>query len=169
VPLSELERMGGELAGWRAKLPAGSRFGIMAALRQTLGAAVDWGYIRENPAKKAGKNPQPAPRAVRPYTFPELEAIAIELSEEYEPLPDFAAATGLRPEEWMASERRHVDRRAGVVNVNQTVSDGEIVELGKTARSRRQVPLSTRAIAALDRLPARINPQLLFTAPEGGL
>ena len=43
VPLSELERMSGELAGWRAKLPAGSRFGIMAALRQTLGAAVDWG------------------------------------------------------------------------------------------------------------------------------
>ena len=70
VPLSELERMSGELAGWRAKLPAGSRFAIMAALRQTLGAAVDWGYMEENPAKKAGKNPQPPPRPVRPYTFP---------------------------------------------------------------------------------------------------
>jgi integrase len=55
------------------------------------------------------------------------------------------------------------------VAFHQSVSDREIVELGKTARSRRQVPLSARAIAAFDRLPARINPPLLFTAPEGGL
>lgn len=80
--------MSGDLA---AKLLAGSRFAIMAALRQTLGAAVDWGYIDENPAKKAGKNPQPPPRPVRPYTFAELDTIALELSAEYEPLPDFAA------------------------------------------------------------------------------
>jgi integrase len=65
-------------------------------------------------------------------------------------------------------ERKHVDRRSNVVNVQQTVSEGEIVELAKTARSRRQVPLSRRASAALDRLPARID-RLLFAAPEGGL
>jgi integrase len=169
VPLSELERMSGELAGWRAKLPAGSRFGIMAALRQTLGAAVDWGYLDENPAKKAGKNPQPPPRPVRPYTFAELDRIALELSADYEPLPDFAAATGLRPEEWMALERRDVDRAAGLIHVRRTVSDGQVVELGKTSRSRRQVPLSRRGIAALDRLPLRFNPPLLFAAPKGGL
>jgi len=169
VKLSELEKMSGELAGWRLKLPGGSRFGIMAALRQTLGAAVDWGYISENPAKNAGKNPQPPPRPVRPYTFAELEAIALELSPEYEALPNFAAATGLRPEEWMALERRDVDRGAGLIHVRRTVSDGQVVELGKTSRSRRQVPLSRRAGAALERLPARLDPPLLFTAPEGGL
>ena len=167
--LSELERMSGELAGWRARLSAGSRFGIMAALRQTLGAAVDWGYIGENPAKKAGKNPQPQPRPVRPYTFAELEAIALELSPEYNPLPDFAAATGMRPEEWMALERRDVDRGAGLIHVRRTVSDGQMVELGKTSRSRRQVPLSRRALRAFDALPARLDSPLLFTAPEGGL
>ena len=48
--------------------------------------------------KKAGRNPQPPPRTVRPYSFAERDAIALELSAEYEPLPDFAAATGLRPE-----------------------------------------------------------------------
>ena len=169
VRLSELERMSGELAGWRANLTPGSRFAVMAALRQTLGAAVDWGYIAENPAKKAGRNPQPPPRSVRPYTFAELDAIALELSAEYEPLPDFAAATGLRPEEWMALERRDLDRGAGLFHVRRTVSDGEVVELGKTSRSRRQVPLSRRSLAALDRLPARLDPPLLFTAPEGGL
>jgi integrase len=168
VRLSELERMSGELAGWRAKLPAGSRFAIMVALRQTLGAAVDWGYIDENPAKKAGRNPQPPPRPVRPYTFAELDAIALELSAEYEPLPDFGAATGLRPEEWMALERRDVDRAAGLIHVRRTVSDCEVVELAKTSRSRRQVPLSRRASAALDRLPVRLD-RLLFAAPAGGL
>jgi integrase len=168
VQLSALEPMSGELADWRKTLPERSRYAIMSALRQALAAAVRWHYIDENPAKQAGKNPQPPPRPVRPYTLAELDAIAAELSLDYEPLPDFAAATGLRPEEWMALERKHVDRRSNVVNVQQTVSEGEIVELAKTARSRRQVPLSRRASAALDRLPARID-RLLFAAPEGGL
>ena len=95
--------------------------------------------------------------------------IAAELAAEYEPLPDFAAATGLRPEEWMALERRDVDRAGGLIHVRCTVSDGQVVELGKTTRSRRQVPLSRRAVAALDRLPSRFDPPLLCSAPERGL
>jgi integrase len=167
--LSALESMSGELADWRKKLPERTRYGIVSALRQTLGAAVRWHYIAENPAKAAGKNPQPPPRAVRPFTFAELTAISVELAPQYEPLPDFAAATGLRPEEWMALERKHIDRRASAVNVTQTFSEGEVIELGKTTRSRRQVPLSRRALAALDRLPARLDTPLLFPAPDGGL
>jgi Phage integrase family len=99
----------------------------------------------------------------------ELEAIAAELSHVYEPLPDSAAATGLRPEEWVALERRDVDRRAGLLNVLRTVSDGEVVELAKTSRSRRQVPLSRRALEALDRLPPRLETPLLFSSPRGRL
>ena len=63
-----------------------------------------------NPAKEAGRNPQPAPRAVRAFTVAEVEAIAAELSPMYRALPAFAAATGLRPEEWQALERRDIDR-----------------------------------------------------------
>ena len=50
----------------------------------------------------------------------------------------------------------------------RTVSDGEVVELGKTSGARRQVPLSRRAIAALDALPPRLDTPLLFSAPAGG-
>jgi integrase len=169
VPLRELERMAGELATWQTTLPQRSRYGIVQALRQTLAAAVRWDYMSRNPAKLAGRNPEPPPRSIRAYTLAELDAIGAELSEPYEPLPDFAAATGLRPEEWLALERRDVDRRAGIVNVRRTVSDGVVVELAKTSASRRQVPLSRRAAVALDRLPVQIRTPLLFPAPEGGL
>ncbi|MHB8694367.1 MAG: tyrosine-type recombinase/integrase [Solirubrobacteraceae bacterium] len=169
VKLAELERMSGEIASWQARLPERSRYGVVQALRQTLEAAVRWGYMSRNPAKLAGRNRQPVPRTVRAFTRAEVEAIAAELSPIYAPLPAFAAATGLRPEEWQALERRDIDRRAGTISVLRTVSDGEIAELAKTSAGRRQVPLSSRALAALDRLPARLDTPRLFPAPAGGL
>jgi integrase len=168
VPLRDLERMSGDIASWQARLPERSRYGVVQALRQTLGAAVRWGYIGSNPARAAGQNRQPAPRIVRVYTRDELDAIAAELGPAYRPLPIFAAATGLRPAEFQALERRDVDRRARVLNVVRTVSGREIVELGKTAGARRQVPLSQRALTALDEIPPRLDTPLIFPAPRGG-
>jgi integrase len=169
VPLRDLERMSGEIASWRTTLPERSRYDVMRALRQTLGAAVSWGHISRNPARLAGRNPQPSPRPIRAYTYTELEAIAAELSPPHRPIPAFAAATGLRPEEWQALERRDVDRAMGVLTIRRTVSSGEVVELGKTARSRRQVPLSPRALAAIDALPPRLDSPYLFPARRGGI
>ena len=169
VPLREFERMPGEIAAWQTKLPGRSRYAIMGALRQALDAAVRWGYMARNPAKLAGRNPQPSPRSVRAFTVAELDAIAAELSATYRPLPVFAAATGLRPEEWAALEGRDIDRAGGLLSVRHTISDGEIVDLGKTSRSLRQVPLVSRALAALDELPPRLPHVLLFSAPAGGL
>jgi integrase len=169
IPLSELERMADEIAAWQAKLPARARHGIVQALRQCLDAAERWGHINRNPAKLAGPNPKPPPRAVRAYTRAEVDGIAAELSAVYQQLPAFGAATGLRPEEWQALERGDIDRKAGVVNVRRTVSSGEVVELAKTSASRRQVPLSPRALRAVDALPARLDTPLLFPGPAGGL
>jgi integrase len=160
--------MSGEIASWQAKLPKRSRYGTMQALRQTLGAAVRWGYMACNPAKLAGRNPQPPPRPTRVYTQDELEAIAAELAARYRPLPTFAAASGLRPEEWAVLERRDVDRRAAALRVRRTISAGEIVELAKTSRSRREVPLSDRALAALEELSPRLDSPYLFAARRGG-
>ena len=134
--------MSGEIATWQAQLPERSRYGIVQALRQTLSAAERWGQIAKNPAKLAGPNRQPSQREVRAFTREEIDAIAAELRPAYRPLPAFAAATGLRPEEWQALERRDIDRSASLLTVRRTVSSGEVVELGKTAGARRQVPLS---------------------------
>jgi integrase len=169
VPLRDLELMSGEIAAWQATLPKRSRYGIVQALRQTLGAAIRWEYIARNPATLAGRNPQPPPRPVRAYTRAEVDAIAAELAPSYRPLPIFGAATGLRPEEWQALERRDVDRQERILNVGRTVSSGEVVELGKTNASRRQVPLSQRALDALEALPPRLDTPLLFPAPHGGV
>jgi hypothetical protein len=104
LPLRDLERMSGEIASWQAKLPERWRHDIMQALSQTLEAAVRWGHMSCNPAKLAGRNSQPPPRPVRAYTHAELDGLAAGLSAMYQPLPKFAASTGLRPEEWGAAE-----------------------------------------------------------------
>jgi integrase len=168
VRLRELERMAGDIADWQTTLPERSRYGIVQALRQTLAAAMRWGYVALNPAVLAGPNPQPTPRTPDPFTLEDVDGIAAELDNIGAALVRFAAATGLRPQEWAALERRDVDRKAGTVTVRRTLGDDGVRELAKTNASRRQVPLSARAIAALDDVPARMDTPLLFPAPGGG-
>jgi integrase len=165
--LAELEGMSDELADWRATLPPRYAPKVMGALRQVLAAGVRWRLLERNPAIDAGANPEPEPRPVRAFTFAEVDAIAGELSEVYRLLPAFVAATGLRPEEWAALERRHVDRDRRIVRVEQKNVDATIVPGGKTKGSTREVPLTRRALAALDDLPLRLD-RLLFAAPAGG-
>lgn len=159
VPLHELERMSGELADFRATLPERYAHAVMGALRQVLAAGVRYGYLTANPATLAGENPTPPPREVRALTLAELDALEAELGAVYGPLVPFAAATGLRPQEWIALERADVDRERKLVYVHRT---------RKTAGSVREVPLSPRALAALERVPPRLDTRLLFPAPSGG-
>lgn len=95
TPLSELERMTDEIAGFAAKLPERYRYSVVSAFRQTCEAGVRYGYMTRNPAKLAGKNPQPPPRSVRVYTVDELKAITAELGTLEAAAVTFAAATGL--------------------------------------------------------------------------
>ena len=155
-----------EVRGWRARLPAGSRRGIHQALRQALDYAVAVKLLEENPAK-AIPNPETVGNEIVPFTWDELQHLADEIDERYTAVPLFAAATGLRPEEWTALERRDVDRAGHVVHVRRTFYRGRLKEYGKTARSRRRVPLTADAAAALDRHQPRIDSPLLFTAPDG--
>jgi integrase len=56
-----------------------------------------------------------------------------------------------------------------VLTVQRSSSAGVVVELLKTDRSHRQVPLTNRALAALDMIPSRLDTPFLFPAPGGSL
>jgi hypothetical protein len=49
------------------------------------------------------------------------------------------------------------------------VSSGAVVDLGKTERSRRQVPLSPWAEDALDAISPRLDTRLIFPGNRGGV
>ena len=160
--------MSDDLADFRTTLPERFAHDVMRALRQTCAAAVRWNYMGTNPAVAAGENPQPAPRTIRAYTLAELGALEAELGPAYGPVVPLAAATGLRPQEWLPLERRDINRERRVLLVDRVVSDG-VLRRGKTAGSVREIPLSMRALAALDRVPPRVDTPLLFPTRDGRL
>ena len=79
----------------------------------------------------------------------------------------FAAATGLRPGEWIALERRDIDREARVAYVRRSFTNGRL-KCTKTEASVRAVPLQARALDSLDQLVADARTPLLFPSPSGG-
>jgi integrase len=79
----------------------------------------------------------------------------------------FAAATGLRPSEWIALEHRDIDHQAGVLYVKRAFRNGRL-KCPKTDASTRAVPLQAIARIALEELPPRPDSPLVFPAARGG-
>jgi integrase len=88
----------------------------------------------------AGRNPQPRSEELRPFSREEVAALAAELGPANGPLVTFAAETGLRTNEWVALERRDLDRQGRAVTVHRRYAGGVLTPHPKTQRSR--VPLS---------------------------
>jgi integrase len=156
------------VAAWRIALSPGYRFDATQALRQVLARAVVWGMMDVNPAKLGVDNPTPRRREQRPFeSWAELDAVAANLAPRYRPMVIFAAATGLRPAEWLALEWRDLDPEARVVYVHRSFTKGRL-KCPKTEASRRAVPLQTIALEAIEQqLPSRQS-ALLFPAERGG-
>jgi len=165
-PVGELRSQ--EIAAWRIGLSPGYRFDATQALRQVLSRAVVWGMIDVNPAKLGVDNPSPRRREQCPFeSWAELDAVAANLGPRYAPMVVFAAATGLRPGEWVALEQRDVDREARVVYVRRAFTKGRL-KCTKTEASRRAVPLQAIALDAIERQPPSRHNPLLFAGERGG-
>jgi integrase len=70
---------------------------------------------------------------------------------------------GLRPAEWLALERRDIDRQARVVYVRRSFTKGRL-KCTKTEASVRAVPLQAIALDAIERQPSSAHSPLLFPA-----
>jgi integrase len=155
-----------EIAAWRMTIRPGYRFEATQALRQVLQRAVVWGLLDVNPAKQGVENSQRRYTEKRPFeSWEELELLAERLGGRLGPMVIFAAATGLRPGEWVALERCDIDREVRVAYVRHSFSKGRL-KCTKTEASVRAVPLQAIAIAALEQLPS--SEGLLFPASGGG-
>lgn len=165
--LDELDPV--EISAWRMTVPSGYRFEATQALRQVLARAVVWGMLDVNPAKQGVENPQRRRTEKRPFeSWERLEALADRLGPRLGPMALFAAATGMRPGEWVALEHRDIDRIGRVAYVNRSFGKGRLTT-PKTEASIRAVPLQARAaLAALDQLPPSRPDDLLFPAERGG-
>ena len=156
------------IGAWRKRLPERSAWAIHKALRQVLHYAVRVKLLDENVALLV-PNPEPKRREVATFeSIAELETIGAELGEPYKAIPLFVGLSGLRPEEWLALERRDIDRGAGIVHVRRVYVDGQVKLYGKQARSLRAVPLAAMALEALHRAPARLDTRLVFPGVRGG-
>ncbi|MGZ6637862.1 MAG: tyrosine-type recombinase/integrase [Solirubrobacteraceae bacterium] len=165
--LGELEGAANDVSRWRSKLPTEhARYKHTRALRQVLEAAKRWGYIAHNPAAEAGSNPQPRGEEIQPFAPEEVDAIVAELAPRDAGIVLFAAETGLRTNEWTACERRDVDRHNPAIAIARRFAEGVLTPYPKT--SRRRVPLTPRALAGLDMLPARLDTPILFAGEQGG-
>jgi integrase len=155
------------ICAWRGTLPEGHRFEATQALRQVLNAAVAWQLLDVNPARRGVANPLRRFPEKRPFeSWDEIHAVAAQLGTVTGPMVVFGAATGLRPAELVALERRDVDHGGQAVYVRRQLVRGQ-VKPTKTRRSVRAVPLQVVALEALDQLPES-DGALLFPAPRGG-
>jgi integrase len=165
-PVSDLRPA--EIAAWRMTIPPRHRFEATQALRQTLTRAVSRGMLNTNSAKRGIENPQRPRFEQRPFqTWAELHRLAGRIGPRHGPLVMFAAATGLRPDEWLALEHRDIDHQARVVYVRRALRHGRIKN-PKTDGSIRAVPLQATALATLKQLPTTPHSPLPFPAPRGG-
>lgn len=169
TPIDRISPM--ELAAWRAQLPARSRPDYFRAIKQVLEQAVTWELIERNPCERI-RNKRASldeSREILPFAdWGKVDAIGAELEPRYSAIPVFAVGTGMRPEEWIALERRDIDWSAGVASVERVYSQGRLKPCKKSDKQRRRVPLRAKVLEALDATPRRIDSPLLFPARDGG-
>jgi integrase len=155
------------VGAWRRRLPEGSAWQAHKALRQVLSYAVRTKQAQDNVAQLV-PNPEPKRKEVPTFgSWEELERVSEELPPERRSLPLLVAGTGLRPEEWLALERRDVDTKNGVLHVRRVFTHGKLKEYGKQDGSLRRVPLRRRAVEALEGHPWRIDTMLVYPDKAG--
>jgi len=128
---------------------------LLFLLRKALQQAVEDGHIPRNVAHGV-KVSRSDKEEIRPLSAEEtkefLEAVS---GNRFEALYVLAVTTGLRLGELLGLKWEDVDLKAKTLSVKRTLSGAEgghpVFSTPKTAKSRRTVPLTRRAVEALER------------------
>lgn len=147
----DVERAVAELDA--AGLSASTRRRVLTVLALVLDVAVRDGLVARNVARDVDR-PREQPREARAYTPQELAVLLEQLDgERLRPLVVVLAHTGLRIGEALALRWVDVELDAARLRVRgslvRVTGQGVTVSPGKTARSRRVVPLTGPAVEAL--------------------
>jgi integrase len=153
---------------WLVRLQAGSEGNrplspstirqAFTVLRMVLESARRDGRVEDNPAASVVR-PRPTRSEARYLSSTELNALleAAAKSTRYEPLMRLLALTGLRRGEACALRWQQVDLAHGGIRVMATLSrfgGALVLTEPKSAKSRRDVPLSAAAVAVLRQVKA---------------
>jgi len=130
-------------------------------LSSILRTAVEWGYLEENPTTKVKLSPRPLRSQAR-FLLPEqVQQLLSEIQEPHRSMVLLAVLTGLRRSELFALRWGAVDLDRCVLEVRESVYNGEF-STPKTRSSARQIPLSSPVVALFrDR-----NSQAVKSSPE---
>ena len=144
--------------------------GIRSTLSKILQAAVDWGYLLENPARGCPVKSR-TPVYERVYLSPaQLCRLAASLLEPCRSVVLVAVLTGMRIGEILALRWERIDFLGGTITVAETYSEGRFGP-PKTHNSERKIPLSTAvqdALLAQRGRSAGTGPNdLVFTTSRG--
>lgn len=158
----EVQRIDGDLV--RQIVRDRSKLGItnatirrdLTAMASVLDAAIDEGWIKENPAHSFDRRRLKERRD--PIVLPDPASVAavLALASRFVDMADFAHETGMREEEIASLHHSQIDRDRKAASLTHT-----------KGRRAREVPLSDRALAIIDRQPQFLRSPFVFWRGEG--
>lgn len=144
--------------------------GMRTALSKVLQAAVEWGYLEDNPVRGCQVGNREPVRETRYLDPAQVRLLTADLPEPCRTLVLLAVLTGMRIGELLALRWRRIDLFSGTLSVVETFSDGRFGP-PKTRSSRRAIPLSSAARQVLLEHRARctgVGPEDLVFACRNG-
>ena len=168
--LRELEGAAADIADVASRahrhvaLPADARDAADARTPPSAGATcAEPGRRRRARTRSRARRSSCRSRATRSTRSPPSSARSTGRSSSSPPRPGCGRTSGSR------SSGATSTRPAQAVTVQRRFADGVLTPYPKTERSRRRVPLTARALDAIERLPPRLDTPLVFPAPRGRL
>lgn len=128
----------------------------LTAMASVLDAAIDEGWIDDNPAHSYDRRRLKEKR--EPIVLPDDQSIAavLALGSRFVDMAEFARLTGMREEEIASLKHDQVDRQRMAITLTHT-----------KGRRARQVPFSAKALAVISRQPQFLKSPFVFWRGQG--